>query len=165
MAEVPVSAIYDLVKKGRILMARTIDSAKRVLSGVWGEIWLDGEKVAECTACQLRVSKNKQTINLCGQFMADSKATSGSGTGSLTLYKVDSGLIEKQADLQDGVDRRFTIVSKLRDPDGWGAERVAAYNVSFDDLTLADWRAATVGTVTAAFTFSRYELLDQIEVR
>lgn len=165
MAEVPVSAIYDLVKKGRILMARTIDSAKRVLSGVWGEIWLDGEKVAECTACQLRVSKNKQTINLCGQFMADSKATSGSGTGSLTLYKVDSGLIEKQADLQDGVDRRFTIVSKLRDPDSWGAERVAAYNVSFDDLTLADWRAATVGTVTAAFTFSRYELLDQIEVR
>lgn len=53
--------------------------------------------------------------------MADSKATSGSGTGSLTLYKVDSGLIEKQADLQDGVDRRFTIVSKLRDPDSWGA--------------------------------------------
>lgn len=42
-------------------------------------------------------------------------------------------------------------------------ERVAAYNVSFDDLTLADWRAATVGTVTAAFTFSRYELLDLIE--
>lgn len=146
-------------------MARTIDSAKRVINGTFGEVWLDGEKVAECTACQLRVSKNKQTINLCGQFMADSKATSGSGTGSLTLYKVDSGLIEKQADLQDGVDRRFTIVSKLRDPDSWGAERVAAYNVSFDDLTLADWRAATEGTVTAAFTFSRFELLDQIEVR
>ena len=146
-------------------MARTIDSAKRVINGTFGEVWLDGEKVAECTACQLRVSKNKQTINLCGQFMADSKATNGSGPGSLTLYKVDSGLIEQQADLQDGVDRRFTIVSKLRDPDGWGAERVAAYNVSFDDLTLADWRAATVGTVTAAFTFSRYEVLDQIEVR
>lgn len=146
-------------------MARTIDSAKRVINGTFGEVWLDGEKVAECTACQLRVSKNKQTINLCGQFMADSKATNGSGTGSLTLYKVDSGLIEKQADLQDGVDRRFTIVSKLRDPDGWGAERVAVYNVSFDDLTLADWKAATVGTVTAAFTFSRFELLDQIEVR
>lgn len=83
-------------------MARTIDSAKRVINGTFGEVWLDGEKVAECTACQLRVGKNKQTINLCGQFMDDSKATNGSGTGSLTLYKVDSGLIEKQADLQDG---------------------------------------------------------------
>ena len=146
-------------------MARTIDSAKRVINGTFGELWLDGEKVAECTACQLRVSKNKQTINLCGQFMDDSKATSGSGTGSLTLYHVDSGLIEKQAGLQDGVDRRFTLISKLRDPDSFGAERVAVYNLSFDDLSLADWQAATVGTVTAAFTFSRYEMLDQIEVQ
>ena len=146
-------------------MARTIDTAKRVISGLWGEVWLDGEKIAECTACQLRVSKNKETINLCGQFMSDSKATSGSGTGSLTLYHVDSGMIQKQADLQSGIDRRFTVISKLRDPDSYGAERVAAYNVSFDDLTLADWQAATVGTVTAAFTFSRYELMDQIEVQ
>ena len=42
---------------------------------------------------------------------------------------------------------------------------MAIYNVSFDDLTLADWQAATVGTVTAAFTFSRYEFLDMIEVQ
>ena len=146
-------------------MARTIDSAKRTINGTYGELWLDGEKIAECTACQLRVSKNKETINLCGQFMSDSKATSGSGTGSLTLYHVDSGMIQKQADLQSGIDRRFTVISKLRDPDSYGAERVAAYNVSFDDLTLADWQAATVGTVTAAFTFSRYELMDQIEVQ
>lgn len=146
-------------------MARTIDSAKRILNGTWGEVWLDGEKIAECTACQLRVSKNKDTVNLCGQFMADTKASSASGTGSLTLYKVDSGFAQKQSGLQDGKDRRFTVVSKLSDPDSYGAERVAVYNVSFDDLTLADWQAATLGTVTAPFTFSRYEFLDQIEVQ
>ena len=144
-------------------MARTIDSAKRVINGTYGEVWLDGEKIAECTACQLKVSKNKETINLCGQFMSDTKATSGSGTGSLTLYHVDSGFAQKQSDLQTGVDRRFTLISKLADPDNYGAERVAVYNVSMDDLTLADWQAATVGTVTAPFTFSRYELLDAIE--
>ena len=146
-------------------MARTIDTAKRVLTGTWGEVWLDGEKIAECTACQLRVSKNKETINLCGQFMTDTKATSASGTGSLTLYKVDSGFAQKQSGLQDGEDRRFTVVSKLKDPDSYGAERVAVYTVSFDDLTLADWQAATVGTVTTPFTFSRYEFLDEIEVQ
>lgn len=146
-------------------MARTIDTAKRVINGTWGEVWLDGEKIAECTACQLRVSKNKDTVNLCGQFMADTKASSASGTGSLTLYKVDSGFAQKQSGLQDGKDRRFTVVSKLSDPDSYGAERVAVYNVSFDDLTLADWQAATLGTVTAPFTFSRYEFLDQIEVQ
>ncbi len=146
-------------------MARSIDSAKRVISGTYGEVWVDGEKIAECTACQAKVAKNKQTVNLCGQFMDDTKVTSGSGTGSLTLYKVDSGFIQRQRELQDGVDVRCTIISKLRDPDSYGAERVALYNVSFDDLTLADWQAATMGTVTAPFTFSRYELLDTIEVQ
>ncbi len=145
-------------------MARTIDSAKRVISGTYGEVWVDGDKIAECTACQGKVSKNKETINLCGQFMTDTKATSGSGTGSLTLYHVDSGFLQRSRDVQDGVDRRFTIVSKLRDPDSYGAERVAFYNVSLDDVTLADWQAASVGTVTAPFTFSRYEFLDLIEV-
>lgn len=143
-------------------MATSIDAAKRVINGTFGEVWVDDEKIAECTACQLKVSKNKETINLCGQFMTDTKATSASGTGSLTLYKVDSGFAQKQSGLQDGVDHRCTIVSKLKDPDSWGAERVAAYNVSFDDLTLADWQAATVGKVTTPFTFSRYEFLDQI---
>lgn len=143
-------------------MATSIDTAKRVLNGSFGEVWVDGEKIAECTACQLKVSKNKETINLCGQFMTDTKATSASGTGSLTLYKVDSGFAQKMSDLQSGIDRRFTVISKLKDPDSWGAERVAVYNVSFDDLTLADWQAATVGNVTTPFTFSRYEFLDQI---
>lgn len=146
-------------------MAKTIDTARRVIAGTWGEVWIDGEKIAECTACQLRIANNKQTVSLCGQYMEDSKGTSGSGTGSLTLYKVDSGFAQKQSGLQNGVDRRFTVISKLRDPDSYGAERVAAYNVSFDDLTLADWQAATVGTVTKPFTFTRYELLDQIEVQ
>lgn len=143
-------------------MAQTIDTAKRVINGTFGELWIDAEKVAECTACQIKVNKNKETINLCGQFMSDTKATSGNGTGSLTLYHVDSGLAQKLADLQSGIDRRFTVISKLKDPDSWGAERVAVYNVSFDDLTLADWQAATVGRVTAPFTYSHYELLDQI---
>ena len=146
-------------------MSKTIDNAKRTINGTYGEVWCDGDKIAECTACQAKVAINKETVNLCGQFMSDAKATSANGTGSLELYKVDSGFARKQEGIQDGVDRRFTIVSKLKDPDSYGAERVALYNVSFDDLTLADWKAATVGTVTKAFTFSRYQYLDEIEVQ
>ena len=144
-------------------MARTIGSAKRVINGTYGEVWVDGEKVAETTACQAKVAKNKETIYLCGKFMTDTKATSASGTGSLTMHKVDSGFIQRSQGLQDGEDHRSTVITKLRDPDAWGAERIALYNVSFDDLTLADWQAATVGSITAPFTFNGYELLDAIE--
>ena len=141
-------------------MAQRIETAKRTINGTWGEVWVDGEKIAECTACQLKIANNKQTVNLCGQYMEDSKGTSGSGTGSLTLYHVDSGFARKQSGIQNGVDRRFTVVSKLADPDSYGAERVAAYNVSFDDLTLADWEAAKLGQIESPFTFNDYQMLD-----
>ena len=146
-------------------MAKNKFSAKRIPNGTYGAVWLDAERLAECYGCQGKVQVSSDTINLCGQFMDDTKATNGTGSGSLTLYKVDSGFAQKQSGIQDGVDRRFTIISKLKDPDSYGAERVAVYNVSFDDLTLADWQAATMGTVTAPFTFSRYEYLDEIEVQ
>ena len=146
-------------------MSRTIDSAKRVVNGTYGELWIDGEKVSEVTACQAKVALNKETVNLCGQFMDATKATSATGTGSLTLHKGDSGFAQKMAGIQSGLDRRFTVISKLKDPDGYGAERVALYDVSFDDLTLADWQAATVGQVTAPFTFGNFEYLDMIAVQ
>lgn len=144
-------------------MASRIDSAKRVINGTFGEMWSDGRKVAETTAVQAKIAKNKTTINLCGEFMEDSKALSGKGTGSVTLYKVDSAFIREEIDSQNGTDHRHVLVSKLRDPDSWGAERIALYNVSFDDVTLADWKAATEGSVTIPFTFTRAELLDVIE--
>lgn len=143
-------------------MATRVDSAKRIINGTYTQVWVDGQLIAECTACQAKVSKSKTTVNLCGQFMEDTKAVSASGSGSLTMYKVDSGAIDQERDLQQGVDRRYTVISNVADPDALGAERIAYYNVSFDDLTLADHKAATLGTITRPFTFTRYELLDLI---
>lgn len=146
-------------------MARSIDKASRVISGTWGELWLDDEKMVETTACQLKLTQNKTEIYLCGQFMVDTKSMSGKGTGSVTFLKVDSGFLLQNEGMQQGIDRRFTLISKLADPDAWGAERVAVYNVSFDELTLADWKSNSVGEITVPFTFTKYELLDVIEVQ
>lgn len=146
-------------------MAKTIDKASRVISGSWGCVWIDGEAIVECTAFQAKFNKNKEKIYLCGQFVNDTKAMSADGTGSITIKKVDSGQLLREADLQKGIDRRYTLTGKLADPDAYGAERIAVYNVSFDDLTLADWKANAVGEITLPFTFTRYELLDVIEVQ
>ena len=77
--------------------------------------------------------------------MEASKPVSAKGTGSLMLYKVDSGMIQKLQSIQDGQVPEFTVVSNLADPDSAGAERIAYYGVQFTDLTLADWQAATSG--------------------
>ncbi len=140
-----------------------LTEAKRVISGTWGEVWLDGEQVGECYGLQAKFSFNKEKIALCGQMATDSKIVSMDGTGSLRMHKVTSMMATKVGELvNQGHDPRFTIISKLADPDAFGAERVALYNVSFDDETIADWEAGTPGKVEAPFTFTRREFLDSI---
>ena len=142
-----------------------MDSAKRVVSGTWGEVWLDGDKVSECYGLQAKVSFNKEDIALCGQMASDKKVTSIECTGSLRMHKVTSRMaLAIGENIRNGKDVRFTIVSKLKDPDAYGAERVVLSNVSFDDLTLADWEAKSVGKVECPFTFTDYEFLDEIGV-
>lgn len=142
-----------------------MDSAKRVISGTWGEVWLEGDKVSECYGLQAKVSFNKEDIALCGQMASDKKVTSIECTGSLRMHKVTSRMaLAIGENIRNGKDVRFTIVSKLKDPDAYGAERVVLSNVSFDDLTLADWEAKSVGKVECPFTFTDYEFLDEINV-
>lgn len=59
-------------------------------------------------------------------------------------------------------DVRFTLISKLADPDAYGAERVSITGVQMDDLTLFDWEAQKPLETEAPFTFTGYEYLDQI---
>ena len=142
-----------------------MDSAKRVISGTLGEVWLDGDKVSECYGLQAKVSFNKEDIALCGQMASDKKVTSIECTGSLRMHKVTSRMaLAIGENIRNGKDVRFTIVSKLKDPDAYGAERVVLSNVSFDALTLADWEAKSVGKVECPFTFTDYEFLDEIGV-
>lgn len=140
-----------------------MDSAKRVISGTWGQAWVDGELVGETYGLQAKISYNKEEISLCGQMGVDSKVKSYKGTGSLRLHKVSSRMAKLiGGKIRDGQDVRFTVISKLSDPDSYGSERVVIKNVSFDDLTLADWEANTVGKTECPFTFTDYEYQDEI---
>ena len=141
-------------------------SAKRIMNGTFGELWLNGEKVAECYGLQAKTTFNKEEINQCGDLAVDSKITSIKNTGSMKLNKVFSRMASALTEsISTGTDVRFTIISKLADPDAYGAERIALYDVSFDDLTLADWEAKKAGTVECPFTFIRAEFLDKTEVQ
>lgn len=141
-----------------------MDSAKRVISGTWGQAWLDGDIMAECYGLQAKVKFNKEDVPICRQMATDKKVTSVECTGSVRLHKVNSRMAKAIGEkIRDGRDIRFTIVSKLADPDAYGAERVVLKNVSFDDVTLADWEAKSIGKVESPFTFTDYEFLDMID--
>lgn len=143
-----------------------MDSAKRVMSGTFGEVWLDGDYVAEIFKMQGKFTFNKTEITQAGKMVVDSKVTSVKGTGSLGMHKVNSRMAIKIGEaILNGKDLRFTVVSKLDDPDAYGAERVALSGVSFDDLTLIDWEAGVVGKIECPFTFTDRKFLDQVTPR
>lgn len=136
---------------------------KGIINGTWGEVWLDAEKVIEAYGIQAKLNFKKEDIRLCGQMGTDKKITGYDGTGSLKMYKVNSRMARSILKaIQEGKDVRFTIITKIADPDADGAERIALKGVSFDDLTLADWEAGTPGKTEAPFTFSKVEYLDMI---
>jgi Protein of unknown function (DUF2001). len=140
-------------------------NGNRVINGTWGEVWLDGDYVGECYGLQAKMAMTKEPVNLCGQMAEDSKVIGIKYTGSLKLHKVNSRMAIKIGDsIKKGNDPRFTVISKLADPDSYGAERVLCKNVSFDDVTLADWEVAKKGSIEAPFTFTDHEFLDRIEV-
>lgn len=133
----------------------------RVRNGDWGQLWLDGEQVAECRACQIKVNKDKQDVPRCGTLVSGKKLTGVSITGSVTIYNATSRLIKAEGEaVRQGRDLRHTIISLLNDPDNPQPQRIVVRGVSFDDVTLADWAAAQLGEIEAPFTGEDYEILD-----
>ncbi|WAW15290.1 phage tail tube protein [Peptostreptococcus equinus] len=134
------------------------------ISGTFGEVWLDGEYVAEIEGCQLKVDFEKQTVARPRRMMKAHKTVGAEGKGSVTMTKVKSRMINLIGQrMQDQKTLAFELISKLDDPDSIGAERIKAKDVQFDDLTLADWKNGEVGKIEAPFTFDGFDLIDVIK--
>ena len=137
--------------------------AKRAINGTFGEMWLEGELVREVTALKMEVSLEFIDVEMCGNLSKHQKVSGLNGTGSATMTKVNSRMaIKLSAMIKAGKTPSFTIISKLADPDSFGAERVVAKNCQFSTLTLADWAANKIGSISQSFTFTDWEFLDMI---
>lgn len=136
-------------------------NAAEVRSGTWGSLWLDGEQVAECYGFQAKVNKKKEDVARCRTLTSGKKLTGVDITGSVKIYNATSRLLKMEAEaIKAGKDLRHTIISNLDDPDNPQNQRIVVTGVSFDDLTLADWEAAKLGTIEAPFTAEDYIVQD-----
>ncbi len=140
------------------------ENGSRVMSGTFGTVWADGAELAEISAFQLKVTKNFEPINICGQMAEDRKLTSIKITGSMTLHKVYSRGADDVEAAAVGHDIRRTLVAKLDDPDAYGAERVAVYGMNYDEQTMMDFAAAKAGSVTIPFQATGFEYLDSVRM-
>jgi len=137
---------------------------EKVINGTWGEVWVDDDYMAEVTALEAKVSLEKTEVNQVGTLAKGYKVTGIEGKGTLKMNKVSSYFIRKLSDnIKAGKTTSCTIISKLADPDSFGAERIQLNGCTFDELTLADWEAKKLGEESIAFSFTGWDVLDSIK--
>ncbi len=143
--------------------ARQFDETT-VINGTYGQVFLEGELVREATGLKADVQLQFTDVPMCGTLAKHQKVMGLDCNGSITMAKINSRMAIKISNmLREGRTPKFTIISKLADPDAAGAERVVLKNCQFSSLTLVDWSERQLGSITQPFTFTDWDYVDLIE--
>ena len=105
--------------------------ANRTLSGSFAEVWVDGAKIAELSQLTLTVKLQREEVQL--GMDVDTKITGYTGEGTMVLKQVYTRFYEVLEQAKNGVDKRCTITTALKDPDALDGmeERYSVSNVAF----------------------------------
>lgn len=146
-------------------MASTI-MANRTLSGSFAEVWVDGARIAELSELTVSVRLLREKVQF--GMDVDSKITGYEGSGTMTVKQVYTRFFEVLEQAKNGVDKRCTITTALKDPDaaGGGEERYSISNVAFDQLPFMNYKMGEVNRQKLPFRFRPSDLtrLDGIAV-
>lgn len=139
-------------------------TASQVMSGTQGEVWIDGQYMAEVTGFKAEIKLLKEEVNQVKRMFKQYKVVGCEGTGNVKLNHVSSFFIQLMADnIKNARQTVCTIVVKLYDPDAVGAERISITDATFDKLTLMDWEAKKLTSDDYDFTFTDFDILDVAE--
>ncbi|OCT10998.1 phage portal protein [Paenibacillus pectinilyticus] len=130
--------------------------ASRVILGTYGSVYIGGKWQTNFNHLEAHVEIQKKELNLAGDLWVRHKKGAMKGTGTLSGFKVTSDMIARGFD-------KFSLVSRLDDPDAYGFERITLNNVMLDKLQLANWTAGEEVKEEVTFTFEGYTLNDPIE--
>ena len=137
----------------------------KTLSGTWGELWVDGEKIFEFTKIELKVTANREDVQI--GLDVDSKITGLKGEGSYTVKKVYTRAKSVLDSWKKGKDVRCQIIAKLGDPDAVNSqiERWSVANVWHNEIPVVNWEKGGIieEEMTIGFTPGDMTNLDEIK--
>jgi hypothetical protein len=136
----------------------------RVINGSYGEVWHEGRWLTNMYGMTAEVDLSKEEIKVSGARWTHHKVTGVSGSGSISGYKITSELVRmiQSVTANRGIEFKTELISKLDDPEAFGAERVRLKGVSFDNIPLVGWEVGSIVEEEWNFTFEGFELLDII---
>ena len=137
--------------------------ADQVISGTFGECWIDSDYVAEVTALKATLTAKTEEVSQCRQLMDGTKVVGLEAKGEIKLNKISSRFYNMLAEnLKKGIQTPFTIISKLDDPASMGCERIKLIGCTFTEVNLVDWELKKLGEESVSFSFTDFEKLDII---
>ena len=139
--------------------------ANRTLSGSFAEVWVDGAKIAELSQLTLTVKLQREEVQL--GMDVDTKITGYTGEGTMVLKQVYIRFYEVLEQAKNGVDKRCTITTALKDPDALDGmeERYSVSNVAFSELPFINYKMGQVNEQKMEFRFRPSDLvcMDAVE--
>lgn len=142
-------------------------TGNKTLSGTHGEVWWDGERIAEISKVEVKISANREDIQL--GMSVDSKLTGLKGEITMTMTKAFTRSSKVLKDYMAGKDTRYQIITKLADPDATAGqqERVVINNVWFNDLPVTAFEKGgkCEEELSGGFTPEDVKWLDEIKVK
>lgn len=135
-------------------MAEQITRGNQTISGAYGTLWLNNEKVMELKSVEAKVTAERTDVQL--GLSIDSKIIGLKGEGTITVNKVYTRGKKLLEDWLKGKDTRSRIVTSIQDPDavGKGEERVSIDNVWFNAIDLAKFTRGEVVEEELLFGFT-----------
>lgn len=144
-------------------MANAISGEKH-LSGSYAELWYNGVKIAEFNKISVKVTVNREEVQI--GLDIDTKITGLKGEGTVSLIKTYSRFEEVRKQILKGKDPRGTMITKLKDPDAHNkqVERYQISNVALNEFGFEYEKGAVVKQeVPFGFTPSNMINLDEIK--
>lgn len=136
----------------------------RTLSGTWAEMWYNGIKILEINKISVKVTVNREDVQL--GLDVDTKITGQKGEGTISMIKAFTRFEAVRQEIARGHDPRGTIVTKLKDPDATGGqtERYQIGNVALSEFGFEYEKGAVVKQeVPFSFTPSDMINLDAVQ--
>lgn len=136
----------------------------RTLSGTWAEMWYNGIKILEINKISVKVTVNREDVQL--GLDVDTKITGQKGEGTISMIKAFTRFEAVRQEIARGHDPRGTIVTKLKDPDATGGqtERYQIGNIALSEFGFEYEKGAVVKQeVPFSFTPSDMINLDAVQ--
>lgn len=135
--------------------------ANEAINGLYGFVFDEnGTELQSTQSFETTLEYEKEEVKQAGKFLSSHKVMGGSGSGTLTILKLDSRLQKKVA---ENPTAKYNYIGKLADPTAKGEEAIMYKGVSFDSVQLTKYDLGSLVEEEFPFTFDDWAYINSID--